>query len=730
MRATRMLGTYKQLQQAAVALKEEQQEYILIADDNPLEAELLRGYLANMDYNVRNVQSGAAALNEVKKNPPLMVISSINLEGVQGYELCHVLKSSSDTSSIPFMFVSASDSTPNKTLGFQQGCDDYITIPLDPGVLKNRVKSLLRWSSKLKHDERELPLQERTIGEEPAVKEGSFPGSITETERPTLDEAVASIEREIEQEPPIIEQEVDFDRSVIDDQTVAQEQTEGGIPTEESPINGLETSAPEPELEPPAQAPASKSPLDEFRMEMAKKVQNGGISKTVRVDEGSYEADVWGERFKPEVSAPSVKAPVERIKPVIPTAESKPAITHERPQPEVQVPQEIKKPDSIVYREAREPVEERSAVGEDVLTKDEIAPVVINPTIPDAESQAAIIEEREEIEQPKYKTLAAEEKLKAEAAVKLNLPTRKQVTHASSKELYRFGIAIMNELQKADGVFGPEEFLSVTSFCDKVAEKATANNELLSMVLSKDSEPGLAVHAVNCSIISLRIGKNLQIQAGDLPLLGAAALLYDIGMIKVNSRIYNKHGELSLSERKEIQNHILYGVKIIENAIKSEFTHECKYITTVILQHHERESGQGYPNKLTGDQISRAGKIVGLADTYEALCHSRYHRSRQTTYRALQEVVGMKKIFFDPTILRALVNELTFFPIGCYVRLNTDEIGVVIDISSVHSMRPKIKVLTDSEGSPTDQQKIVDLVQAPFLYVVKPLDDEDIPEML
>jgi hypothetical protein len=120
---------------------------------------------------------------------------------------------------------------------------------------------------------------------------------------------------------------------------------------------------------------------------------------------------------------------------------------------------------------------------------------------------------------------------------------------------------------------------------------------------------------------------------------------------------------------------------------------------------------------------------VGVVDTYEALCHRRFHRTRQTTYRALQKVVGMKKTMFDPIILRALVNELTFFPIGCYVRLNTDEIGVVIDTSQLHSMRPKVKIITGPNGSIVDEHRVVDLVEAPFLYVVKPLEDEDIPEL-
>ena len=53
---------------------------------------------------------------------------------------------------------------------------------------------------------------------------------------------------------------------------------------------------------------------------------------------------------------------------------------------------------------------------------------------------------------------------------------------------------------------------------------------------------------------------------------------------------------------------------------------------------------------------------------------------------------------------------------------------MVIDTSPIHSMRPKIRILIDSEGGVLDSEKVVDLVESPFLYVVKPLDDEDVPE--
>ena len=70
---------------------------------------------------------------------------------------------------------------------------------------------------------------------------------------------------------------------------------------------------------------------------------------------------------------------------------------------------------------------------------------------------------------------------------------------------------------------------------------------------------------------------------------------------------------LSDSEYAKIKLHVDFSVELITKAIEVDFPQECKYLTTAIAQHHERQEGQGYPHKLTGDKISRAGKILGIA---------------------------------------------------------------------------------------------------------------------
>ena len=749
MRTVKMFRTYNQLQEAAESLKSERQQYILIADENPAESELIASYLKSMGHNVKQVKDGVQALHEIKNDKPLLVISSINIEGIKGYQLCHILKGDSETSAIPFMFVSASDSTPDKTLGFQQGCDDYITVPLDSGVLKHRVDSLLRRSVKKDTKQFEMPFVRPRPATEVEIEETTAQGD----NGATIDEA--AIEHETPQQIPteepsdetsdVTQLEIEAEDAVVEDEVEVEEQVD--IPEQETEQEEL--TPPETETQQPAEE--VKSPLEAFRAELTGKIQNGKAQAEKKADSAGYEADVWGEPIEPEarpareqakpliqepaprpteaaapqkaptppqVPPPSEKTQVEKPQPAAVKPEPKPETAMKTPPPPPPKPSaepERAKPVPPTAETRKPPAPpEKAAVSEPPPEKTRVEPAV----------------QVDEDTSPKLKTAPIEVKIRADAGTKLNLPTRRQIAQADNKQLYRLGIEIIEELRAAKGVFGLEDFLLISAYLDKLAEKATADNELLSMVLSKDTKPTLPMHSVNCSIIALRIGKNLQIQAGDLPLLGIAGFLFDIGMIKVNSNILSKEGEISSSERREVQKHVYHGVEIIEAAIKNDFTHECKYITTAIMQHHERESGQGYPNKLTGDQIIRSAKIIGVSDTYEALCHSRFYRSRQTSYRALQEVVSMKKTHFDPVILRALVNELTFFPIGCYVKLNTDEIGVVTDTSPVHSMRPKLKILTNSEGLPLDTPKVMDLVQAPFLYVVKPLEDEDIPDML
>lgn len=785
MKATTMFKRFDDVRKAAIPREQEIEKYILVASDNPIEARVVCGYLENFGYKYKEASTGQEAIKTIQNTVPMLVISSLAIPGIKGYQLCQMLKGNPATSSVPVILISDSDTTPDRVEGFQLGCDDYITKPLDPGILKVRVEALLRRSKQFEQIKTTASHQNLSSVKTVSEKEISA-STVVENSRESVSEPRA-IFKTVTAEPKKVSDSVikpsiqatPADKAEVIGQEVKKPAPQGQKVTEKrievKPADVKTTIQPEEPVK-------VRESLDAFREEIGKSIAQPSSQEPIKSfykpESGARDFSSFRERLRTAAEAvrPSIQEsaaqtptvdksgesiipstpeskPIE-VKPEIskraedhidkhtilsesravqaPTAETAtpkaaviPAVTAPKPA-DLQVQPQIREPQSVQSEPEKAAPDRPVEIIEASKTEEQVQEVkneganIISPA------------EEKEIEiavpvEPVTKKIGAEVMIKAEAKMKLALPSRRLIQQADAKTLYQYGLDIINILQESSGKFGSEEFLAITAYCDKLAEAATANNILLSQALGKSTEPSLAAHMVNCSIIALRIGKNLQLQAGELSLLGAAALLFDLGMINVDPAILNKRSEISDSERKQVQAHVKYSIEFIETAIKAEFEQECKYLTTAIYQHHERQEGQGYPNKMIGEKISRGGKILGIADTYEALCHSRYHRSRQTTYRALQEVVGMKKTYFDPIILRALVNELTFFPIGCYVKLNTEEIGVVTDVSPVHSMRPKIKILVDNEGVPLDLPKTVDLVQSPFLYVVKPLEDEDIP---
>ncbi len=680
MRATRMFRSTKDLQKASNSSGKAKSEYILIIQQNPAESKQLRRYLENLGYTVKEYANCSEALEFIKKSSPILIISDITVQGMKGYELCHILKSAPETSSLPFMFVSSSDSTPDKILGFQQGGDDYITKPFEPGEIKVRVESLLR----------------RFKGKKAAPTLDSVPPV-----KPPVDTAV-----QLQALKVLEEQKERF--KVDSEQINAEDDSEQAEPVQ-SPVEEL--SASEDETQKPTLSEESADAFDSAEPDLDDFLDSVMTADKTPVPDKAKTPEP--PRAPSDVSAASSESPIG-------PPEEAAAGSESPPEPKVEAPKPPKSPESAPP--------EKTTMSAATLHFDKSIRPESGVTLSASKPEAAPEKEKSKPAAPKavYPSMATEKIIKAQASAKLDMPTRKQIMNAAPAEVYGFALEIYRQLIAAKGEFGAAEFHTIISLCEKMTELSIANNEMLKLALKRTEGTVLEVHNINACIVAMVTGKNLGLPAGELVLLSMAALLFDLGMVRVNPKIFAKKGDLSSKDRSSIQHHVEHGVEIIEKAIRDEFPQECEYITTAIMQHHERENGQGYPNKLRGDQIAQSAKIVGLADTYEAMCHVRFYRDRQTTYRALQEVVAMKKTFFDPAILRAMVNELTFFPPGCYVRLNTDEIGVVIDTSPQHSMRPKVKILVDAEGSPLPTPKTVDLVDSPFIYIAKAIDDEDL----
>ncbi|SDE43426.1 HD domain-containing protein [Thermus arciformis] len=129
-----------------------------------------------------------------------------------------------------------------------------------------------------------------------------------------------------------------------------------------------------------------------------------------------------------------------------------------------------------------------------------------------------------------------------------------------------------------------------------------------------------------------------------------AARLHDIGKIAIPERILFKPGPLTPKEFAAIQSHPTKGAELLAPARKVAFD---QLVYNVILYHHERWDGRGYPERLAGQEIPEEARIVGLADAYEAMTAGRPYREAKTSEEALKEVQESSGHQFDPRLVEA-----------------------------------------------------------------------------
>jgi HD domain-containing protein len=146
------------------------------------------------------------------------------------------------------------------------------------------------------------------------------------------------------------------------------------------------------------------------------------------------------------------------------------------------------------------------------------------------------------------------------------------------------------------------------------------------------------------------VAAQLGISRGERDRLCWAALLHDVGRLEIAVSILNKPGALNASEWERMRRHPADGARLCAPLLAwlGPSGHG-------ILEHHEKYDGNGYPNGLSGDHISLAGRVISVVDAYETMTAARPYKKPLTTRAAREEVAKCASSHLDPVIVRAFL---------------------------------------------------------------------------
>jgi hypothetical protein len=256
---------------------------------------------------------------------------------------------------------------------------------------------------------------------------------------------------------------------------------------------------------------------------------------------------------------------------------------------------------------------------------------------------------------------------------------------------------------------------------DRAVTALARSADLFWVAMNPAAPPGVdyvAFHQARVCVLALRLGGNLGYDRGRLATLGVAAALFDVGLWQMPDGILRRADALTGEEMNLWRSHPRLSADIVRRWDPPD-----DRVALTILEHHEREQGQGFPQGLSGPAIDAHAKIIGLIDTYTALTVPPSPRPRLRPHEAIREIVKTRNDQFPSALVKALLSEISVFPPGTVVRLNTDEVGRVIAVNRNHPLRPRVEVIADGKGQRLPAAKLIDLSEAPFLYITGPVGE-------
>jgi len=282
-----------------------------------------------------------------------------------------------------------------------------------------------------------------------------------------------------------------------------------------------------------------------------------------------------------------------------------------------------------------------------------------------------------------------------------------------AEKLHKQGKAIQKLLLASVQKEMPFDASIPKAFSSKLVASVDRNPDaLLCLTKIREKDDYLLEHSLNVAILLANFANYLGMSEDEVQDLSYAGFLHDLGKIKIPDEILHKPGRLTDSEMEVMKGHVKYGVDYLKS------TEIAPPLIQAISEHHERLDGLGYPAGTKGDDISQAGRMLAIADMYDALTADRVYKSGMSSQRAFSILMSDAPTRLDQSLVQQFIKCLGVYPVGSLVLLSNDRLAMVLEQKD-SPLTPLVKVFYSVRNNHYLTPKDIDLSSDKTVSITK-----------
>lgn len=262
--------------------------------------------------------------------------------------------------------------------------------------------------------------------------------------------------------------------------------------------------------------------------------------------------------------------------------------------------------------------------------------------------------------------------------------------------------------------YGGTNFDGVVKYCSSIIDEILNRKEVLINVSEiRSTDEGIYGHSVNVCALAVITGTYLGYNMLRLKDVAIGALMHDVGKVVVmNDVSKTREKAVRPSHSEVVQKHPRAGYEFL--AKNNEISAISKII---VLMHHERCDGTGFPMGLKKSEIHEVARLVAVCDAFDNLVSGKPDLKAMQVYEAVEYLTAMSDSLFDGEVVKKFIENVAVYPSASGVLLSTGEKGIVAAQNKSFPTRPVVRVLYDSKGQQLIEPKEIDLSKEMTLFI-------------